>query len=119
MSTTTTEMTAAASVRCSAAVTSAASRRRISGGGQNGHENKNDEGSGFCHDYSIGLANRTAISSSGDAQALQRVHDAGVPNASGNLRFYGCRQVTFYCTRPGSKVRGRTQPVKESCDQES
>jgi hypothetical protein len=57
---TTAEM-AAATVRCAAAVTSAAPaaslRRRISGGGQNGHKNENDEGSKFCHDYSIDLAN--------------------------------------------------------------
>jgi hypothetical protein len=54
---TTTEM-AAATVRCPAAVTSATPlRRRVSGGGQNGHENDNDEGSKFCHDCSIDLAN--------------------------------------------------------------
>jgi hypothetical protein len=45
-------------VRCPAAVTSATPlRRRVSGGGQNGHENDNDEGSKFCHDCSIDLAN--------------------------------------------------------------
>jgi hypothetical protein len=55
---TTTEMAAAATVRCPAAVTSATPlRRRVSGGGQNGHENDNDEGSKFCHDCSIDLAN--------------------------------------------------------------
>ena len=54
---TTTEM--AAAMRCAtAAVTSATPlRRRVSGGGQNGHENENDEGSKFCHDCSIDLAN--------------------------------------------------------------
>ena len=61
----TTEMTASTVWR-SAAVTSATAaslRRRISGGGQNGHEYEDNEGSGFCHDYSIGFANelRSAV----------------------------------------------------------
>jgi hypothetical protein len=55
-----TNMAAASTVRCSAAMTSATPaaplRRRISGGSQNGHQNENDQGSKFCHDYSIDLA---------------------------------------------------------------